>query len=84
VTGKWRDPKEETAGQIEHAIEVTLKEPEWLKLHRMNSEALTIEQQASEAEDTEQRSHIESLRFQPKARVPLLWGNAVKKTNKLP
>jgi hypothetical protein len=40
VTGKWRDPKEETAGQIEHAIEVTLKKPKWLKLHRMNSEAV--------------------------------------------
>ena len=48
-------PKEETAKQIEHAIEVTLKEPEWLKLQRTNSEPPTIEQQASsEAEDTEQ------------------------------
>jgi hypothetical protein len=45
-------PKEETAKQIEHAIEVTLKEPEWMKLQRLNSEPLTIEQQAtSEGED---------------------------------
>ena len=47
-------PKEENAKQIEHAIEVTLKEPEWLKLQRLNSEPLTIEQEASpEAEDPE-------------------------------
>jgi hypothetical protein len=45
-------PKEETAKQIEHAIEVTLKEPEWMKLQRLNPEPLTIEQQASaEAKD---------------------------------
>jgi hypothetical protein len=45
-------PKEETAKQIEHAIEVTLKEPEWMKLQRLNSEPLTIEQQAtSEGEE---------------------------------
>jgi hypothetical protein len=47
-------PKEETAKQIEHAIEVTLKEPEWLKLQRKNSQPLTIEQHGnSEAEDPE-------------------------------
>jgi hypothetical protein len=47
-------PKEETAKQIEHAIEVTLKEPEWLKLERRNSEPLTIEQHgSSEAKDSE-------------------------------
>ena len=40
-------PKEETAKQIDHAIEVTLKEPEWLKRERTNPEPLTIEQQAS-------------------------------------
>ena len=40
-------PKEETAKQVEHAIEVTLKEPEWLKLERLNSEPLTIEQHDS-------------------------------------
>ena len=45
-------PKEETAKQIDHAIEVTLKEPEWLKLQPTKSEPLTIEQRASsEAED---------------------------------
>src|SRR5262249_20085535 len=45
-------PKEETAKQIEHAIEVTLKEPEWMKLQRLNSEPFTIEQKAiSEGED---------------------------------
>jgi hypothetical protein len=48
-------PKEETAKKLDHAIEVTLKKPEWLKLERRNSEPPTIEQQASsEAEDTEQ------------------------------
>ena len=47
-------PKEETAKQIDHAIVVTLKEPEWLKLQRLNSEPVTIEQHTrSEAEDTE-------------------------------
>ena len=47
-------PKEETAKQIDHAIEVTLKEPEWLKLQRKNSQPLTIEQHGnSEAEDPE-------------------------------
>ena len=47
-------PKEETAKKLDHAIEVTLKEPEWMKLQRLNSEPLTIEQQAtSEGEDTE-------------------------------
>jgi len=46
--------KEENAKQIEHAIEVTLKEPEWLKLQRKHSEPLTIEQHAGpEAADTE-------------------------------
>jgi len=43
-------PKEETAKQVEHAIEVTLKEPEWLKLERRNSEPLTIEQDVSSEE----------------------------------
>ena len=47
-------PKEETAKQVEHAIEVTLKEPEWMKLQRLNSEPLTLEQQvSSEAEDAD-------------------------------
>ena len=46
-------PKEETAKQIEHAIEVTLKEPEWLKREPTNPESLTIEQHASSSvEDT--------------------------------
>jgi hypothetical protein len=40
-------PKEETAKQVEHAIEVTLRRPEWLKLEGTNSEPLTIEQHAS-------------------------------------
>jgi hypothetical protein len=45
-------PKEKTAKKLDHAIEITLKEPEWLKRERTNSEPLTIEQQAiSEAED---------------------------------
>ena len=30
---------------MEHAIEVTLKKPEWLKLEEMKSGPLTIEQQ---------------------------------------
>jgi hypothetical protein len=45
-------PKEETAKQVEHAIEITLKTPDWLKVEQSNSQPLTIEQQASsEAED---------------------------------
>jgi hypothetical protein len=43
-------PKEETAKQVEHAIEITLKKPEWLKLEESNSEPLTIEQQAASEE----------------------------------
>jgi hypothetical protein len=47
-------PKEETSKQVAHAIEVTLKKPEWMKLEELNSEPLTIEQLAtSEAEDPE-------------------------------
>ena len=34
-------PKEETAKQVEHAIEITLKKPEWMKLSP--PEPLTIE-----------------------------------------
>jgi hypothetical protein len=34
-------PKEETAKQVEHAIEITLKKPEWMKLSP--PEPVTIE-----------------------------------------
>ena len=45
-------PKEETAKQVEHAIEITLKTPDWLKVEQSNSLPLTIEQHASsDAED---------------------------------
>jgi hypothetical protein len=47
-------PKEETTKQVEHAIEITLKKPEWLRPEGTDSEPLTIEQQvSSEAEDPE-------------------------------
>ena len=46
-------PKEETAKQVEHAIEITLKRPEWLKPEGTNSEPLTIEQQATSEGDPE-------------------------------
>ena len=43
-------PREETAKKLDHAIEITLKEPAWLRRERTNSEPLTIEQQASSEE----------------------------------
>ena len=53
-------PKEETAKQVEHAIEITLKTPDWLKVEQSNSQPLTIEQQASsEAEDPDPVGGIE-------------------------
>jgi hypothetical protein len=51
-------PKEEAAKKLDHAIEVTLKEPEWLKLERRNSEPLTIEQDAN-SEQKDPQGNIE-------------------------